>query len=44
MILGIALFVCGDGSKVWPYALGAVIVGAALYFIDRQQKAGGRRQ
>lgn len=39
VIGGIILFVCnGEIAWNWAYALGMVIVGATLYFIDRAIK------
>lgn len=36
VIGGILWFICGSGDDwVWAYALGMVILGATLYFIDR---------
>ena len=41
VLIGIALLVCGDIEKSWPYALAIIIVGAGLYFLDRA--ISGRR-
>lgn len=35
VVVGLVLIACGDAEKVWPYSLALVVIGAALYFIDR---------
>lgn len=38
VVAGLATLVCGDYKKIWPWSLGLVVLGAALYFIDRAIK------
>jgi hypothetical protein len=35
IFVGIVVAVCGDIRTEWPYALGAILVGAGLVVLDR---------
>lgn len=41
VVVGVSVLLCG-GKEGWPYGVLLIVIGAALYFIDRHQKLRSR--